>query len=272
MRFMSLLLLLGSLPVFAANEKFITRIHSIVYGEQVNEEHLLKFQNGRTGFMKAQLKTLHPKGELVQVEVDDRSTIIQIDKLIDSEETENNTPFITQRSYFPTLLRDYRAAQNLLKLFPTSPLKTSESFNRAHIWAYEGWRAHKLYSMKAFLFFSHRYIRKERPKIWFYVSPYVLHDQSGTTQEQILDQHLADKPMDFQTWSNRFMKNKAHCQFIKNYSVYYKKESSADCFVMKTSMYFWHPQELEILEIHGIHKVNFFDWELDLAYQSAFGI
>lgn len=265
--------LLFSTQILAANEKFITRIHSISWGTKT-EAHLLKFHNARVAFIYDLNKSLPLKsGELVEVEVSPEHRLISLVKVEDNEiPVSVNDPFITDIDYQPTLLSGYQEALSIFKDLRSGILPGSLCYERAHVWAFEEYQRRGLHSMKAFVFFSDNYIRKYTFKWWFHVAPFVTYYKSGVKRERILDRAFATHPVSLKQWTDKFMLNKKSCKVIDKYSSYAGNKTADDCFVMKTNMYYWKPQDLEASEMTGVEKVNFFEWEVAASFQNAFGI
>ena len=272
MRVLIILAVFFSFQAFA-NEKFITRIHSVTWSEREDEEHLVKFQNARIGFFyhSNKFQRIFP-GELVEVEITKDHKLVSVQTLPDENQISINTPFVTEINYVPTEISGYVEAQKIMDRFRKGFLTTSEAHNRAHVWAFEEFKRSNLLSMKAFLFFSENYIRKFNHKWWFHVAPFVTYIKQDKKIEKILDPTYADRPLSINAWANRLMTKKSLCKVIKKYSQALLPTSTDDCYVLHENMYFWQPKDLEILEYDGISRVNFFNWEIDHSLEEAFGI
>ena len=126
-----------------------------------------------------------------------------------------------------------------------------------------------LKSLKAFLFFSDAFIRRSQHKFWFHVSPlfHVLNKQQ-IVEEVILDKTLSQVPLSVNEWVSKLMNQKIHCPLIKTYR---EAKVARDCALVKTSMYYWQPKDLESLEQERLFRVNFFEFELQTAFGASFG-
>lgn len=272
MRVLILFAVLFSLQAFA-NETFISRIYSVTWSNRTSEANLVKFQNARIGFFyhTNKFQGIFP-GDLVEVEITDDHKLVSVRTLPEDDQISINTPFVTEIDYVPTEIAGYAEAQNIMNRFRKGFLPNSEAHNRAHVWVFDEYKKSNLLSMKAFVFFSEKYIRKYNHKWWFHVAPLVTYKKSGKNLEKILDPTYADHPLSISKWVNRLTVGHASCQVIEKYSQYITPVTNDDCYVIKENMYFWQPKDLEILERNGIARVNFFEWEIDHSLQEAFGI
>jgi Glutaminase len=274
MRVLALLLIvIINHSIAHAHDTFVARLHSIGQSSSPLEAHVIKFENGRVG-LSQNLKYLKDSqaGDLFKVQVDKNQKIISLLKMVDEEEVIlSNPPFVTDIDYYPTLLE---GKKETLKIF--NELRTanynSQSFNRAHIWAYEQYQIRGLQSMKAFLFLSDELIRQQTSKWWFQVAPYVTSIENGKIKEKVMDPVLAQRPVSIKQWTQLILSKDQTCHEINSYVDFLKNNSQKSCFVMKTTMYFWHPIELQNKEEFGIEKVTFFEWEIQKAYLSSFGL
>ena len=65
------------------------------------------------------------------------------------------------------------------------------------------------------------------------------------------------------------MKNNARCLETQNYTTYEDNKWNEWCFLMKSSMYYWQPFNLENLDKEGTTKRGFVISELKRAYSNA---
>jgi hypothetical protein len=148
----------------------------------------------------------------------------------------------------------------------------SQCFNRAHVWAYEWRLKYHLFTSKAWLFFSRKYIRKFDFEWWFHVAPYFHVIEAGRVVERIADVKYAKGPINFKAWTDIFVRNKADCSVVDTYSEQANYPESRWCSIMKSSMYYYQPIDLELLELDGIERTHWSENELKMAYQEAFEI
>jgi hypothetical protein len=95
---------------------------------------------------------------------------------------------------------------------------------------------------------------------------------NGETVERVMDPGFNRYPLKFKLWTDLFMKNKAECKLVEKYSDYSTHPGEDDCYMMKTSIYFWQPKDLEAQERSGVVKTKFIEWEIKHAYKNAFNI
>jgi hypothetical protein len=173
--------------------------------------------------------------------------------------------------YRPTLINSPDTAQRIFKQARYNP-KESQCHNRAHVWAYE-WRAnHNLFTSKAWIFFTRKYIRKYDFEWWFHVSPYFHILDGGKVWERVADVKFARTPIKLKQWTDIFMRNNAHCPVVSKYSEQAKHPESGWCFIIKSSMYYYRPLDLERLEKDGTQRNVWHPLEVRQAYKEAFDI
>lgn len=148
--------------------------------------------------------------------------------------------------------------------------KESQCYNRAHVWAYEWFLKHTVYSNKTWLFFTRKYIRKYKFEWWFHVSPSVQVNDNGVVKEKIMDVKYGRGPIDPKRWTDIFMQNDATCPLVKTYSDYANYPETGWCFTMRTSMFYYQPFDVEMKETWGTIKGNWYDSEVKAAYLEAF--
>ena len=176
---------------------------------------------------------------------------------------------IQEETYSPTVIENIELVTNY---FQESKYvdKESQCYNRAHIWAYEWFTKNSINSMKTWLFFTRRYIRKFKFDWWFHVSPSVRVMQNGVQKEMVMDIKYARGPLDLKQWTNIFMRDDANCPLVKTYSDYANYPESGSCFTMRTSMFYYQPIDIETKETWGTIKANWYDEEIKQAYLEAF--
>lgn len=171
----------------------------------------------------------------------------------------------------PSILKSVNKAQ---ELFNQAPYKQKESqcYNKAHIWAYEWRTKNQLYSSKVWIFFTRKYIREYEFEWWFHVAPYVHVVVGDKVKERVMDRKYTKGPIKINEWSNIFMRNSAKCPVVDKYTDQADHPESAYCFLMKSSMYYYQPVDLEKLEMEGIDRTRWLYPEVKHAYQEAFDI
>ena len=174
-------------------------------------------------------------------------------------------------TYEPTILNSLDEAISIFKNLRRGSTSWSQCFNRAHIWAYESKNKYDLDSMKAFLFFTSKYIRRYDYEWWFHVSPYTLTQEEGEVKERVLDFRFSKTPLFMKSWTDLFMLNKASCPIVEKYSQYRQNQDQEDCYLIKTSMYYLQPLDLSNLEETGRERSKWNDYEIRRAYRNGFG-
>lgn len=175
-------------------------------------------------------------------------------------------------SYQLTVYNSYQDATAAMNAFRRNTLRNAQCYDKAHIWSYEENYHYGTRLGKAFLFFSDSYIRRYRYQWWFHVAPYGLIRMNGNVVERIMDAGYYGSPLQAKVWTDMFMKNKAQCKVVGKYSDYSQHPGEDDCYIIKASMYFWQPKDLEAFEASGIQKTKFIDWEIRHAYREGFGL
>lgn len=171
-------------------------------------------------------------------------------------------------SYFPTILPSLQRGNELFNELEHKN-NNSECFNRAHVWSYS-WRIkHQLYSSKAWLFFTRKYIRKYDFQWWFHVAPMVHIASDDNVIERIADKKYSKRLMTMKEWTDVFMRNNVECPLIDLYSEYANYPETGWCYTMKTNMYYYQPIDLENYERDGKVKNTWNHIEVIQAYKDA---
>jgi hypothetical protein len=162
------------------------------------------------------------------------------------------------------------------KLFKTQKSRTrnrSQCYNRAHVWTYELSKRlteqsnERFKPGKVWMFFTKKYIREFRYRWWFHVTPTT--KVRGAHEDIALDRTYTKQPTPLTDWKNLFIKNRAFCPTVKYYSSYRKNQWSHYCYLIKSSMYYWQPFNIENLEKGKKEKTEWKRYELKRAYRNA---
>src|SRR5690606_5817297 len=129
-----------------------------------------------------------------------------------------------------------------------------------------------LYSSKAWLFFTKKYIRKYKFEWWFHVAPMVHVVIDGEVKERVMDIKYARGPIKLKTWTDIFMRDRSDCPVVQKYSDHANYPESGTCFTMKSSMYYYQPIDLEKLERHQIEKNSWNAAEVQQAFMDALDV
>jgi hypothetical protein len=267
-----------SVSVFALTS-FTTQVSDIDPGGRPSDDPLIFLSSGQVvKVIKNDHETLN---RLHQALKESAWLIVTLDKDRRIIEIKSTSPPIKPMEgmiglkslleYNPTIISSPTEA---LTIFNEARIKHKESqcYNRAHVWTYE-WRAKRnIYTSKFWLFFTRKYIRKYNFEWWFHVAP-VLHVQDGgKVWPRIADAKYAKSLLKLKHWTDIFMRNDAPCPVVNNYSDHANYPESGWCFVMKSSMYYYQPLDLENLERYGIEKHTWNATEVKQSYNEAFDI
>ena len=172
--------------------------------------------------------------------------------------------------YSPTVLPDMDAANTIFNELNPYWRRRAECYNKAHVWAYEENKKRDINLMKVFLFFTSKYIWDYNWNWWFHVSPFVLVNESGKVTENVIDYTFMKGPTKMHDWTNYFIIPKTECPTVEKYSDYDQHQQESYCYLIKKSMYFWQPKDIENYEKTGVEKTSFLKEEVDTAYWQGF--
>jgi hypothetical protein len=122
------------------------------------------------------------------------------------------------------------------------------------------------------VFFTRKYIREFSFDWWFHVSPYVHVVENGKVRERIMDVKYSRGPVKLKQWTDIFLRNDAPCPLVEKYTDHANYPEFGSCFVMKSSMYYYQPADLEWKEAFGLEKQAYLPSEIVAAYLEAFNI
>jgi hypothetical protein len=167
-----------------------------------------------------------------------------------------------------TEIKDLENAKSLFDTMRTDTRRSSQCYNRAHVWSYN--LSKKGINLgKIWIFFNKRYIKKYRFKWWFHIAPYL--EVKNQEELIVIDREFTKKPVGLTEWKNIFMKNNAPCPTVEYYSDYRDNfwDGSEFCYFIKSSMYYWMPKDIEALESGAVEKRSWNKDELETAYKNA---
>jgi hypothetical protein len=262
-----------------AQSTFVSRIHHLDFGDNVSEDIYIYLSNGQIAKLPPhELAIMEELNQGIQhktwyeISLNENREIITA-KVIAAPIADPSIKFQKNRSetYIPSVIAKMDTARKYLYESMPSP-KDSQCFNRAHVWSHE-WRIkHNLYSNKAWLFFTRKYIRKFAFEWWFHVAPYVHVVEDGKVRERIMDVKYARGPIKFKQWTDIFIRDNAQCPVVDKYSDHANFPYWGSCFVMKSSMYYYQPVDLEWLEAFGMARSTWIPTEVVEAYAEGFDI
>lgn len=204
--------------------------------------------------------------------LNERDSIVSISlsskekEIIIQKKSENNIP-TPMDGYNSTTLSSFDSAVNLFRSMRTDTRWRSQCYNRAHVWTYEASKIYNINLKKVWLFFTRKYIQNYKYKWWFHVSPIVSVD--GVFEDVVLDREFTKNPTEFTEWKNIFMHNNARCPEVKYYSKYSQNQWSEDCYIIKSSKYYWQPFNIENLEKGEAQKTHWVESEINRAYSNG---
>jgi hypothetical protein len=190
------------------------------------------------------------------------------------DEVETSAPSysLEESKYVPSLLNSESEASTILESFRSKARRWSQCYNRAHVWAFEEFNRRGTKLNKTFIFFTNRYIREYRYKWWFHVAPSTVVEAGEEKKELVLDWSYFDEPQDLDDWAKFFVHSGNTCPRVRKFSDYDNHQEEADCYLIKTSMYFWQPLDIENFEKTGVEKTQFISEEVSRAYRQGFSI
>lgn len=274
-----LFLLLWSVSSFAST--FQTEVAGVDLARDASEKNLIFLaKDGMVATLPSgDLKTLSVlseaigKHQLFRVTLNEKKEILALTPVGAASSIEGESYFSSDsftEAYEPTLVPDMKQAQTIFNELNPYYRGRSQCYNRAHIWSYETNQNRQVKSMKVFLFFTAKYIRDYNWDWWFHVSPYLIVSVNGVPAERVIDYAFMKGPVDMQTWTNYFMEPQVTCPTVAKYSDYEKHQYESYCYLIKRSMYFWQPLDIENQETTGKEKTAFISGEVSHAYWQAF--
>jgi hypothetical protein len=273
MKFLLLSLTFSISTAFA--EIYKASITRIDYSKKKSEKNLIYLNTGeviiipRNQIYKLPLIQKHHKtGALLKIRTSKKRLLLSFETILKRKITPGSSS--EKEAYFPTIIDSQEKAEEIFKNLRDNPHSRSQCYNRAHVWVYESKQFYDINSMKAFLFFTRKYIRQYNFGWWFHVAPLALVKMGDEIEEKILDNSFTTGPTSVKSWTDLFMRNKANCPVISRYSEYELNQESNYCYIQKQSMYYVQPLDLDNLEQSGLIKNRFNKYEVNRAYRNAF--
>jgi hypothetical protein len=177
---------------------------------------------------------------------------------------------VTPEIYVPSILPALDVARRYFSEARRSYTPDSQCYDRAHVWAYD-WRRQQIYSSKTWIFFTRRYIRMNKFDWWFHVAPSVHVVIDGKVRERVMDIKYAQGPIALKEWTDIFIRNNTPCPVVERYRDQADFPESGSCFVMKSSMYYYRPLDLEFFDLTGTPRERWQPDEVRSALREAFG-
>ena len=214
------------------------------------------------------LKRAHKNHSWIKLAITTKHEVENVELLPSREIAIKSRSLMRDEIYEPTVVENMTLARNY---FSQARYKEKESqcFNRAMVWSYEWFAKNNIYSNKTWLFFSRKFIRKYKFDWWFHVAPSIKVLEEDRIKHKVMDIKYARGPLDLKRWTDIFIRNKASCPVVENYTDYANYPESSWCFVMRTSMFYYRPIDIEMRELTGALKGNWYQEELTEAYLEA---
>lgn len=290
MRILGLFFLSMSLPLYAATT-ITSQIHDVDHGNQMGDEVLVFLTSGNVVKVSpsnlGMLETFQDsKGSdnWFTFTIDDKR---YIKKMKEVESPYKSLPANDQKMlqididpyeqpYTPTTLPSMqKAKQYIAESRHPITTRVTQCFNRAMIWTYEWWKKHSMRSQKVFVFWPKAYVRKYGHEWWFHVAPYAhVMDTDGVVKERVMDVKWISYPIEFQKWHDYHAPKDVKCRVVEKYSDFANYPWDADrCYFIRTHMYTWQPQDLELYESWDTYTKRAFNMdEVRSAYLEAFEV
>lgn len=236
----------------------------------LNDGTVLKVEDNNSN-MLLDLEISKRKNSVLKFTTDKNRVILHF-SLIESSEEKFPELYFPGEKYEPTVLPNLEEAKTIFKSLRRGASPRSQCYNRAHVWAYESKNKYKLDSMKVFIFYTRKYIREYNFGWWFHVAPFTYVQTDISNEERVLDPMFAKGPLSSKEWTDLFMKNKVTCPVINKYSEYENNEEASYCYLLKESMFYLQPLDLDKLERSGVIKSQWLNYEVKRAYRNGFGM
>ncbi len=272
------LLLISLLCIFSLEAKAVfitTGVAGLDVSQDASEDIIVMATSGdvlwapaRATTLIATLKKAIQTQQLVELEVNEKSSIIRAKLLPEKVNPSKSTEFAQEsnfQAYEPTQFATMKDMKQAFASMDRDTRSSSQCYNRAYVWGHDLWQDRGVNSMKLFLFFTSKYIREFRYKWWFHVSPmsYIRED------EYVMDRLFTRAPLRPQTWTNIFMHNNSVCKSVTNYFDYHKDDPNEYCFLIRSTMFYLGPTALKRRD-EGVERTKYNQATLRAARKQAF--
>lgn len=228
---------------------------------------ILRVKANEKAFVKA-LKNIKHSNQFLRVDFDEKSFQLNGAQLLEQAEVEV-APVTAAESYTPSEIT-MEEATAAFSAMDNKTKSNSQCFNRAHGWAYDMFSQRDIKSMKMFIFFTRKYIEEHKYNWWFHVAPYVIVKNETGTEERLMDRSFTKGPETVKKWTDRFIKTKINCTVAAKYTDFHSNQFATDCYLIKASMYYRSPKDLELLEKENRQEVEWNAMEIREARKQAF--
>ena len=251
-------------------------IHSVERLE--NSPYIVKFSNGRVGFLPAAEKSLGenlnqiPSQRMVKAKLDDQGNIYSL-QMMEEENSKQIEKLLQMEEppvFEPTIIPSLEDATRIFNRLNPNYKRSSECSNRAHVWASEEYKNNGIKSKKVFALFTASYINRIRFKWWFHVAPMLAVKEGNRVEYRVLDFMFDHRPKTIKEWTDNFVFSQRPCLPTTRFSEYDVNPQTEDCYLMTASMYDWTPADLSRQERESYYKTQFSQGEIRAAYSEAF--
>ena len=257
---------------------YSTQIREVDHGER-GEKILVLLSNGRVAYLpensdlSAAFEAAARHGSTLQVTLNSAREITSAMTLKEFPDKTLPARHSRGQTYDPTVIPSLDKATTVFKNMNRKANEESQCYNRAHVWSFEMYNNYLVKPNKIFIFFTNKYIRRYSFEWWFHVSPYVHVQEGDQVVERVMDHKYSNGPKLMKEWTDIFMKNDPQCADIEKYTDYEYHRGDANapwCMLLRSSMYYYQPLDLEALDKKGSVKDFWVEWEIRNAYREAF--
>ncbi len=244
-----------------------------IYDNQTKLQAKSAFKQSR------KIEILIEKNERISKAPDLRNTIIEIkqrEKLhgrVQTIQTKDNSTY-NPNELLNSYITNLKTSDETRKFFYSMDKNLrgrSQCYNRAHVWSWElnkkFYNNKEIQTGKMWIFFTTKYIKEYNYKWWFHVAPYI--NEKGSPI--VLDRTFMREPADLKTWTDKFIKSQAPCIEVNRYSDYRDHQKIEDCYIIKTSLFYWQPFQIQNLEAKNEQRKSWQEHELKKAYRNTKG-
>ncbi len=197
-----------------------------------------------------------------------------IDAIKDVSESVSLEAAHPMSNYNPSNVDSIEVANAIFKTLYKRTNWFVQCFNRAHLWAKQMLDNQGVHSMKQYIFYTKKYRREINGKWWFHVAPMI----KVNDQRYVMDKEFTRNPVTDTEWENIFTKKlrakgikNYRCKVIQNMKEFYEKANQEKeyCNILTTSMYYWEPNDMSLLDKTGAQKTKFINRELKIAIKDV---
>ncbi len=247
---------------FTLAETMKSRLHA------VDSSHL-RLENGRVVFLTQKNTDQFDSqvGNEVEVVTNEQNELVSMKSLGSSSHRKLlSLQEGTKPPFTPTVLAGMADVNAMYDRLNPKFRRISECTDRAHVWAFDEFKANGIMSQKVFIFFTASYINRNHFKWWFHVAPLV---SVNGSEPRVMDYRYMDHAGTIKEWTDMLVFSKRDCKMTDRFSEYDVNPQTEDCYMMIDSMYYRLPGELASME-QGIYRSQWNESEVRGARSRAF--